>query len=604
MNRTIISLLAMLFSFTAISLYPQENNRQPALINNAQDNNIFYHTVERGQTVYSIAIMYGVGEDDLYRLNPGTRQVIKIGEKLKIPQKGAATTVTAAKEDRDYAFHTIQPKETLYALSVKYNLPAAAILEANPGLSVATFLIGKNIRIPLSVATEEQAPKEPAVIIKEIDYKVERRETLYRISRKFNISSDELIARNPELKSGVKAGMILVIPVKEEAPVPQQTNASKEKDANALLSVAAKMEKTDTIKLVLLLPFMIEEAIPSSNTKNYIEYYEGMLLAIDSLRSRGISVRLTVRDCGSNPQKLNEILKEPALQEAHLIIGAVVNEQIAPVAAFAKKNGIKYIIPFTSQNDDVLSNASVFQVNTPHSYLYAKASQAAYDMFFDYNIIFVETNDRDDKIEFIRTFKQELLQHNVAYKDLLYKGDSFYANLEPLLRKDKRNVIIPTSGTLEALNKIRSPLRTLVEANPDILINLFGYPVWQTYVRECLEDFFILNTYIYTYFYADNMSPDVASFYFKYKMWYSKEPSNTYPKYSILGFDTGMFFLDAIARYGLNFESNLDKLNYKSLQTGFRFYRVNNWGGFINTNLFIVHYNKANYRIIRHELKQ
>jgi LysM repeat protein len=603
MNKTIFCMLAIALNLYATSLYSQENDRRPAVTNNAQDNNIFYHTIERGQTVYSIAMMYGVGEEDLYRLNPGSRQVIKVGDNLRIPQKEVAATVTAAQENRNYLFHTIQPKETLYSLSSRYNVSAEAIVDANPGLSVATFLIGKNIRIPLSVVSKEPEPKEKTIVTRNIEYKVERRETLYRISRKFNISSDELIAQNPELKNGVKAGMILTIPVKEEKPVTQKTTAAKEKDANALLSAPAKMDKPDTIKVVLLLPFMAEDVVPSLGTTRFIEYYEGLLLAIDSLRSKGVSVHLTVRDCGYDTKKLNEILKESALQNAHLIIGVVENEQIAAVTTFAQKNGIKYVIPFTSKNDDVLSNAYVFQVNTPHSYLYAKASQAAYDMFFDYNIIFVETNDKDDKLDFIRIFKQELLQHNVAYKDLSYGGEAFYANLEKQMRRDKRNVIIPTSGTLEALNKIRSPLRTLVESNPDIIVNLFGYPEWQTYVRECLEDFFILNTYIYTNFYADSMSPDVAGFYSKYKMWYSKTPANTFPKYGLLGFDTGMFFLDAIYHYGLNFESNLDKMNYKSLQTGFRFYRVNNWGGFINTNLFIVHYNKKDYRTVRHELK-
>jgi LysM repeat protein len=595
-------MLVVAFNFYATNLYPQENNR-PTGTNNAIDNNIFYHTIERGQTVYSIAIMYGVSEETLYQLNPESRQIIKVGDKLRIPQKASTVTVATAQEDHGYLFHTIQPKETLYSLSIRYNVSAEAIAEANPGLSVATFLIGKNIRIPLSVVAEELERKEKSVITRNIEYKVERRETLYRISRKFNISSDELIAKNPELKNGVKAGMILTIPIKEEEPAPQKTTAVQERDANALLSASVKMDKPDTIKVVLLLPFMTEDVIPSSNTSRFVEYYEGLLLAIDSLRSKGVSIHLTVRDCGYDTKKLNEILKESALKNAHLIIGAVENEQIAPVAAFSQKNGIKYVIPFTSKNDDVLSNAYVFQVNTPHSYLYAKASQAAYSMFFDYNIIFVETNDKDDKLDFIRIFKQELQQRNVAYKDLLYGGENFYANLEKQMRRDKRNVIIPTSSALEALNKIRSPLRTLVESNPDIIVNLFGYPVWQTYVRECLEDFFILNTYIYTYFYADNMSPDVAGFYSKYKMWYSKTPANTFPKYGLLGFDTGMFFLDAIYHYGLNFEANLSRIDYKSLQTGFRFYRVNNWGGFINTNLFIVHYNKNNYRIVRHELK-
>lgn len=597
MSKTITYILATVFSFTVIPFYPQDNNRQPTINNNAQDGNIFYHVVERGQTIYSIAVMYDVGENDLYRLNPGSREIIKVGEKLKIPQKNAIV-----KDDYGYFFHTIQPKETLYSLSVRYNVPAADLINANPGLSASAFLIGKNIRIPSSIYMEFE-PKENQTVTKDIEYRVERKETLYRITRKFNISSDELLARNPNLKNGVKVGMVLRIPVKEEITVSQQTVASEEKKANDLLSVLVKTEKPDTINLVLLSPFMTEETFPTFSTTRFIEYYEGLLLAIDSLRNKGVSIKLTVRDCGSGMRKLERILKENALYNAHLIIGAVENDQIAPIAAFAKKNGIRYVIPFTSKNDDVLTNSYVFQVNTPHSYLYAKATQAAYEMFYDYNIIFVETNEWNDKIEFIRTFKQELLQHNISSKNVLYQEESFYGDIESLLRRDKRNVIIPTSGTLDALNKIRTPLRTLVEANPDCIVNLFGYPEWQTYVRECLEDFFILNTYIYTHFYADNLSPDVSRFYSKYKMWYSKTLTNTFPKYGILGFDTGMFFLDAIYQYGVNFESNLGRINYKSLQTGFKFYRVNNWGGFVNTNLFIVHYDREDYKTIRYELK-
>ena len=589
MNNTITYILLTLF-FSALPLCAQENE-------------LFYHTVERGQTIYSIAVMYEVEESELYRLNPGSREVIKVGEKLKIPQKKASSAL--AKENQDYSFHTIQPKETLYSLSVKYSVPAAAIVEANPGLSVATFLIGKNIRIPASsTSAATDLPVENQVAVKEIEYKVERRETLYRISRKFNISADELAARNPELKNGVKAGMRLIIPLKEEAPDPRQIKAaSEEKEANALLTAPVKIDKPDVINVVLILPFMVEEGIPTPNTSHFIEYYEGMLLAVDSLRNQGVSIRLTVRDCGNGTNKLNDILKEDALRKAHLIIGAVENEQIAPIAAFAQTNAIRYVIPFSSKNDEALSNSYIFQVNTPNSYLYAKATQAAFEMFYDYNIIFVETSERDDKMDFVRTFRQELAQHNIACKNLLYKEEFFYADLEALLRRDKRNVIIPASGTLETLNKIRTPLRTFAEANPDCIINLFGYREWQTYARECLEDFFILNTYIFSNFYADNLSPDVAHFNTRYKLWFGKNPAATFPKYGLWGFDTGMFFLNAVALYGLNFETSLGKINYKSLQTGFRFYRVNNWGGFVNTNLFIVHYNKDNYRIIRHELK-
>jgi hypothetical protein len=54
----------------------------------------------------------------------------------------------------------------------------------------------------------------------------------------------------------------------------------------------------------------------------------------------------------------------------------------------------------------------------------------------------------------------------------------------------------------------------------------------------------------------------------------------------------GMFFITAIHTFGSNFENNIQQVNYKSLQKGFRFERVNNWSGFINTNLYMVNYKK------------
>ena len=137
---------------------------------------------------------------------------------------------------------------------------------------------------------------------------------------------------------------------------------------------------------------------------------------------------------------------------------------------------------------------------------------------------------------------------------------------------------------------------------PEYVITLFGYPIWQTYSAYCLEDFHALDTYIYSRFYSDNLSPAVKLFYNKYKYWYSKIPMPTFPKYSMLGFDTGMFFFRSIQDYGPNFESKLPDINYKSIQTGFNFERVNNWGGFINTNIYIVHYSK-DLKIIRSDFR-
>ena len=601
MNKINIYVLTLFLSLAGVSAYAQ-TNRSQVVITNRQDNNAFFHTIERGQTVYAIATMYGVTPDDIYRLNPDSKEGIKAGATLKIPQRDMVGGTTK-KQDENYIFHTIQPKETLYSLSVRYTVPATAIVKANPGLSTSTFTIGKTIRIP-ATQVENLPTTEIKTATKEIEYTIQKKETMYRICRKFNISSHELLKLNPKLKEGLKAGMVIRIPVQTEENVTTETVTAtlSEKDANALLSEPKNIEHVNSVIVVLLWPFMTNQAAPSAETQRFIEYYEGLLLAVDSLKNTGCSVDLSVYDTGNGTKKLKEIMKEDALKEANLIIGAVQNDQIGPVAEFAQKNNIKYVIPFTSKNDDVLSNAYVYQVNTPHSYLYAKAAQGGCDLFAEDNIILLNIRDGKDKAEFIKTFKAEMKQRNIPFREINYNGETLTADIEALLKADKRNIIVPTSGTQETLNKIKSPLRILAETKPEYGLTLFGYPEWQTYPHDCLKDFYALNTYIYSHFYADNLSKEVTNFYTKYKNWYSKNLINIFPKYGILGFDTGMFFIGAINKYGSNFENNLDKIHYQGVQTGFDFHRVNNWGGFINTNIFIVHY-QSDFNVTRKEVR-
>lgn len=598
MNKISVYALTMLLSFTSVSLYSQ-NNKTHVVTSSEQGSDTFNHTIERGETVYAIATMYGVSVQDIYRLNPESKESIKAGSTLKIPQRD--TAAPAGKKGEDFLYHTIQPKETLYSLSIKYTVPPTAIIDANPGLSASTFTIGKNIRIP-ATQIEQLPTTEKKMVTKEIEYTIEKKETMYRICRKFNISSSELVEYNPALKDGIKAGMVIKIPVRTEETVTEIAEIPKEREVNALLSAPKDIERVNRIKVAILLPFMADEAASASRSR-FVEYYEGFLLAVDSLRNMGCSVELSVFDTGNGTKKIKEILKQDALSDANLIIGGLENDQIGLVADFAQKKNIKYIIPFTSKNDDVLSNATVFQVNTPHSYLYAKAAQAGCDLFSDYNIIFLNIKDNEEKTDFVKAFKSEMKQRHISFSDLNYRGETFPADVEALLKKDKRNVIVPTSSSQDALNKIKSPLRMLTETKPEYTLTMFGYPEWQTYTHDyCLEDLHRLNTYIYGHFYADNLSQETSGFYTKYKTWYSKNLINSFPKYGILGFDTGMFFLSAINKYGLNFEENLDKIKYKSIQTGFDFQRVNNWGGFVNTNIFIIHY-KSDFNVTRSEVR-
>ena len=74
----------------------------------------------------------------------------------------------------------------------------------------------------------------------------------------------------------------------------------------------------------------------------------------------------------------------------------------------------------------------------------------------------LNTNDsQDDKKDFIKALKAELKQNKISYKECTYNPATFSADIENQLSKEKQNVIIPMSGSLETLNKIKNPLVTI-----------------------------------------------------------------------------------------------------------------------------------------------
>ncbi|MDR3251637.1 MAG: LysM peptidoglycan-binding domain-containing protein [Tannerella sp.] len=603
-----ISLFTLLWALCLIAIKGIAQDNRTA-VNGDQNKDVFYHTVERGQTLYSIAKMYDVTLEEIVKLNTGSDEAIRAGEKLKIPQKKSPVKAETATEPvEEYIFHTIQTRETLYGVSKQYGVSGENILEANSGLSLETFSIGRTIRIPTG-----KKEKQTAEIIetdrgaKEIYYRVPAKETLYNICRTFKTSEKELLKLNPELAGGLHTGMTLRIPMRiDEKDLPKEIEKN-ENEVNSMLDVKKEIKPVKATKIAILLPYDADSPGTTDLKKRVVEYYEGLLLAVDSMRNMGHTTELFVYDIGEQgTARTAKILQEKRLElsNVNLIIGGVSTEQISMIAEFAKLNKVNYVIPFSSKTDDVLSNQYVFQVNTPPAYLYANAAFAGANLFFKHNIIFLDTRETEEnQTEFIKQFKQELTDGNIKYIDAVYHSDKFMSEILASLSTTRPNMIMPVSSSVEALTKIKTILRSIAQTKPEYKITLFGYPLWQTYSKECLDDFHALDTHIYSLFYADNTSTNVKLFYDKFKNWYSKSPQSIFtPKYAMLGFDTGMFFLGAIQTYGVNFENNLSKIKYRSLQTGFNFERVNNWGGFMNTNVYIIHYNK-NFTITRSDFK-
>lgn len=573
---------------------------------NAQENqSYFLHTIEKGQSLYSIASMYNISQADIVQLNPGSDDKIYVGRTLRIPR----TDANSQKE----TFHTIAPGETLYRLTVKYNVSAKAICDANPGLSAENFRIGQVIQIPSSTdattATENaqelsgtsagtvsvQAPVQSRC---RDMHKVKRKETVFSISREYGITEAELIAANPELRgeNKIKKGSFLCIPYPSSQT--QQSTPPQAVPSNSELFSENKKsnERINVIKAAVILPFLPDGASKSESAK-MVEYYEGFLMAVDSLKRTGTSIDLYTYSTGPATSSLNAILGKNEMKDMDIIFGPLHQQHIKPLADFADKHDIRLVIPFTSKDNTVFRNPSVYQINTPQSYLYSEVYDHFVRQFPNANVIFIEASQgTKDKADFIKGLKEELRNRSIPMKSL--KEDATVESLKAVLRDDRENIFIPTSGSNVTLIKILPQLTLLVREKPDNRVHLFGYPEWQTYTKDHLEAFFELDTYFYSSFYTNNLLPAAINFTKSYRKWYGKEMDERYPKFGMLGFDTGYFFLKGLSRYGSGFEKNLNGMDLVPIQTGFKFQRVNNWGGFINRKVFFVHFTK-NFELIK-----
>lgn len=565
------------------------------------------HTISKGESLYSIAAMYNVTAEEIVSLNPGSEKVIKAGKTLKIPQ---------AKASSKQQFHTIQPGETLYRLTQTYRVSAQRICDANPGLTASNFKVGQVIVIPetepetqasASAPTSEAAPQVSQNTsgpsqIQEM-HKVKRKETIYSISKMYSITQQELIDANPELKTGpLRKGAFLRIPY-PKAPEQAAQPVRQPDNAELFNETVRKKQRPNKIKVALILPFQLGNEA-SNEQKRMVEYYEGFLIAADSLKRDGHSFDIHVFDSKENGTSVQSILTRPEMKEMNLIIGPVQPEHIKETAAFAKKNKIRMIVPFSSKAEEVFNNPYIYQINTPQSYLYSEV----YDHFIrcfrnSANIVFVDTQDGNtEKADFIKGLKAELETRHIPYKQYTLQTNT-PANLKEVADAAQENLFIPTSGSNIALIKLLPYLKQLALECPEYSLHLFGYPEWQTYTTDHIADFYTFDTYFYGSFYTNNLSQATSDFQHTFRKWYGRTIMNTYPKYAILGFDTGYYFLKGLSLYGDNIEANLKKIKVSPIQTSFKFERVNNWGGFINKKVFFVHFTKE-HELIKMDFDQ
>lgn len=407
-------------------------------------------------------------------------------------------------------------------------------------------------------------------------YEAKKKDTIYGIAKKYDLTIEELIKANPEMNSAdykLKKGDKVFIPQKKEV-----------KKAQPVQQVM-KTKPGQTIKIGIMLP--LHDA--DGDGKRMVEYYRGILMACDSLRLRGVNTDIHAWNVDINSDIRVQLLDD-ATKNLDIIFGPLYTQQVKDVADFCKTNNIKLVIPFSIKANDVQTNPQVYQVYQTGTQLNDRAIGAYMGQFKDCNAIFIDCNDSTStKGIFTFGLRKQLEAQKIPYQITNLNST------EPLFQKafstTKKNVVILNTGRSQELNLAFRKLNELRAINPSIDISMFGYTEWLQYENVFRQLYNKYNVYIpSTYYYYKGLSR-IAGLEQNYKKWFGVAMQDRYiPRFAITGYDHAQFFIRGLYEKGSAFNATMQESTYQPAQTPLRFTRVAENGGMQNHAFQLVHY--------------
>ena len=468
---------------------------------------------------------------------------------------------------------------------------------------------------------------------------VEPGQTLYRISKYYGVTIDAILRANPKIEvTSVPTGTRLVIPeattepdksipltpeeaVKQQAPaVKSEANAATKPAASSVssgltqLGSASAWTATDdshwtdgTLNLAVIMPFNLGATSEADLNKQMrsVEFYEGVLMAVDRAQSRGRHVAVQTYDTGT--QSVYSILAEQKLLSADLVIAPTEENEMRQVADWGESHGKPVVSPSVFNATMLETHQHLMQVNASKSMLYPQLTEELLSRFKGYTFVFLTDSVGKKKIDpYPAQLKEALQQHGLPFRELSYLQPERLMACDSILGLKSENLLfVPVTPSKEAMRRMFSGLQhvkilrdaryqaAILEGKkaavlPELAV--LGYPEWVQYTHDFIDYYYDLNVYMFTKVYANPFDPALKEFYTTFKQWYGKEPmTQLVPKYGLLGYDIANFFLDALSHNGQHLEERLESIDGDGLQTAFSFDHGTGLG-FYNHGFYLVHF--------------
>ena len=564
---------------------------------NIREENVRFetHRVKRKETLFSLSQEYNVSIDDIKRYNKHLySEELRKGERIRIPvnlpkaQQREVVENRLASNPLDLSIkeHVVLPKETLYGISRKYNITIADLQRLNPNLETlqpGMVLKVKNGNVEKVVDVEGDLFKY---------YQVKPKETLFSLTRRFGISRDSLLTLNPALADGLKSGMVLKIP---NIDVPEFEEYSEEE----IVNLERRITNYDTKNIAVMLPFHLDKVIRTDTSNNSVErikkdkvlqisldFYSGVLMAIDSAKTLGISTNLRTYDTQQSTGKVHAIINSNDFSDVDVVIGPLLQSTVEAAASALQFKQVPVISPLTERQVGSLSN-----------FLQARPSD---EMLSDAMISYISENSAGKNIVIIADAssaakKQRLMSAFPSARTVNPKEGSFIDQneLTAALVEGQPNWIILEASKIGVLSNTTSYLNSLADKYK---ITLFTTDKNNSFDSDNISNNHLskLNFHFPS---VDRLasSENNSAMIRKYQKKYGVVPNT----YTIRGFDVTYDILLRLASADDLYSSISENGTTQYIENKFD-YEVKPTGGYQNKAVYILAYDKnLNLKVIR-----
>ena len=321
------------------------------------------------QTIYGITKQYKISEEELRRLNPNLDSHMKVGEALVLPEenikKYGDAPVKVKDEPKKNEEHLssedtyiIQPKDTYYGITRKFNISQKELFALNQGLEQKGLQAGEVIivrgnsqsvketpsmpktneskkedfnkstnKTSSTPTQKEEKPRESKTKTYYVDdyltHQVRKGDTAFSIVNKYGITYDQLAQLNDGLRDGISEGMELKIKK-------QQKQYVKTDD--------------DVISIALMLPFGFD-----SNDSKYrtmaADFLVGAKMAAQRNVKNGKKINLNVIDA-ENESSFKNNLSQINKANTDIIVGPFFKSNVLEVLEYVNNERIPVVAPF------------------------------------------------------------------------------------------------------------------------------------------------------------------------------------------------------------------------------------------------------------------